>query len=468
MIQVTMARRPFMPLDTPAIGLFQHPGDLSLATDLYELTMAAAYFEHGMAPQTATFELFIRHLPPGRGYLVVAGLEQAIQYLTQLRFDDAALDYLRSQPVFERMRDDFWGYLRQFRFTGDLNAMPEGTIAFANEPLLRVRAPLIEAQMVETALLAIVNHQTLIATKAARVVDAAQGRTVVEFGARRAHGLEAATLGARAAIIGGCAGTSNLLAGRAFDIPVYGTAAHSFTMSFAHEIDAFRAYHQTFPGHDTLLIDTYDTQEGARRAMQVGKIAGVRLDSGDLASLSIQVRRILDEAGQTEARIVASGDLNEERIAALIEAGARIDIFGVGTELITSRDAPALGGVYKLVAIDDGQGERPVSKRSQDKASLPGVKQVLRTRASDGRLSGDVLALATEPATGEALLEPVIRAGTRAAPIAPLLELQARARAGREALPASVRRLRDPDPYPVTLSTGLAALAATLAQAAGG
>jgi nicotinate phosphoribosyltransferase len=345
--------------------------------------------------------------------------------------------------------------------------MPEGTIAVANEPLLQVRAPLIEAQMVETALLAIINHQTLIATKAARVVDAAQGRTVVEFGARRAHGFEAATLGARAAVIGGCAGTSNVLAGRAFDIPVYGTAAHSFTMAFSHEIDAFRAYHQTFPGHDTLLIDTYDTVEGARRAVEVGKIAGVRLDSGDLAALSLQVRQILDEAGQIDARIVASGDLNEYRIAALLEAGARIDIFGVGTELITSRDAPALGGVYKLVAIDDGHSQRSVCKYSLDKATLPGAKQVFRMRDPDGRFAGDVLALATEAGPGEALLEPAIWAGARVAPSMPLLELQARARAGREALPDGVRRLRDPDPYPVELSRELAALSERITRSMG-
>lgn len=455
------------PVNAP-MGLLGYPGQLGLATDLYELTMAAAYLEHGLAEQTATFELFVRHLPPQRGYMVVAGLEQAVEYLTRLQFDAAAIDYLRSLEVFQRVGDGFWQYLRRFRFTGDLRAMPEGTIAFADEPLLQVRAPLIEAQMVETALLAILNHQTLIATKAARVVDAAQGRTVVEFGARRAHGLEAAVYGARAAVIGGCAGTSNLLAGRAFDIPVYGTAAHSFVMSFAREMDAFRAYHQSFPGHDTLLIDTYDTLEGARRAVQVGPIAGVRLDSGDLVALSRAVRRILDEAGQAQARIVASGDLNEERIAALLEAGACIDIFGVGTELITSRDAPALGGVYKLVAISDGHGERPVSKRSQEKVSLPGRKQVYRLRDPEGRVSSDLLALADEAVPGSPLLVPVIRAGSRLLPPAPLPELQARARAGRESLPDPVRRIHDPESVPVHSSPGLRALTETVTQAAAG
>ena len=239
-------------------------------------------------------------------------------------------------------------------------------------------------------------------------------------------------------------------------------------MSFPREIDAFRAYHQSFPGHDTLLIDTYDTLEGARRAVQVGPIAGVRLDSGDLAALSVQVRRILDEAGQTEARIVASGDLNEDRIAALLAAGARIDIFGVGTELITSRDAPALGAVYKLVAIEDSQGARPVAKHSEDKATLPGVKQVFRRRDPEGRCSGDILALAGETVAGEPLLEPVIRAGARVSPAVALPEMQARARAGREALPEAIRRLRDPETLAVSLSPGLAALSASLAQARGG
>jgi nicotinate phosphoribosyltransferase len=317
---------------------------------------------------------------------------------------------------------------------------------------------LIEAQLVETALLSILNHQTLIATKAARVVDAAQGRAVAEFGARRAHGFEAATYGARAAVIGGCAGTSNLLAGREYGIPVYGTAAHSFIMSFAEEIDAFRAFHETFAGNDTLLVDTYDTLEGVRRAARVGKIAGVRLDSGDLAALSIEARRILDDAGQREARIVASGDLDEYRIAELIQAGARIDVFGVGTELITSRDAPALGGVYKLVAIDDGSGERYVVKRSEGKATLPAAKQVYRRQAPDGSYLGDTLALATETLPGVPLLQPVLKAGTRLASPSPLTELQQRAGQERDRLPDPVRRLRSPEPYPVAISPALQSL----------
>jgi nicotinate phosphoribosyltransferase len=446
-------------------GLFHRPGDLGLATDLYQLTMAAAYFEHDKAGQSATFELFVRRLPPDRGFLLVAGLEQAVRYLTRLRFDGASLSYLRSLPVFERVGSAFWEYLAALRFTGDVWAMPEGSVAFAQEPLLRVSGPLIEAQLVETALLAILNHQTLIATKAARAVEAAQGRAVVEFGARRAHGFEAASYGARAAFIGGCVGTSNLLAGREYGIPVYGTAAHSFILSYPQEIDAFRAFHETFPGRDIVLIDTYDTLEGARRAVQVGEIAGVRLDSGDLAALSIEVRRILDEAGQTAARIVASGDLEEHRIAALLEAGARIDLFGVGTELITSRDAPALGGVYKLVSIDEGSGPRPVQKRSEGKETLPGVKQVFRQTDSDGRFSGDTLALAEETHPGQALLEPVIRSGNRLAAPASLAELQSFARSQCEQLPAGVRRHREPESYPVHPSEQLTALSEQLGAA---
>jgi nicotinate phosphoribosyltransferase len=450
------------PAEAP-FGLFHRSGDLGLATDLYQLTMAAAYFQRGMSDQTATFELFVRRLPPNRGYLIAAGLEQAVQYLTQLTFDEAAIEHLRALPVFERVGDGFWDCLAELRFTGDVAAMPEGTVAFANEPLLRVRGPLIEAQLVETSLLAIINHQTLIATKAARVVDAAQGRGVAEFGARRAHGFEAATYGARAAVIGGCVGTSNVLAGREFGIPVYGTAAHSFIMSFEREIDAFRAFHETFPGRDTLLIDTYDTLEGARRAVDVGKIAGVRLDSGDLAALSIEVRQILDAAGQPEARIIASGDLDEYRIAELLGAGAQIDVFGVGTELITSRDAPALGGVYKLVAIDDGSGERYVQKRSEGKATYPAPKQVYRLAGPDGRYAGDTLALASEAVPGTPLLKPVIEAGIRLEPPSPLADLQERARAQRELLAEGVRRHRAPDSYPVSISAGLQALTARIA-----
>lgn len=443
------------------LGLLGDPGRLGLATDLYQLTMAAAYFANGMGSELATFELFVRRMPERRGYLLAAGLEQGVEYLRGLRFGGDSVAYLRALPVFAGVPGGFWEYLREFRFDGDLDAMPEGTAVFPAEPLLRVRAPLIQAQMVETFLLAALNHQTLIATKAARVVEAARGRAVVDFGARRAHGFDAALFGARAAVIGGCVGTSNVLAGQAFGIDVYGTAAHSFTMAFEREVDAFSAFQRVFPHHAILLVDTYDTLEGARRAASLpGSVRGVRLDSGDLLVLSRQVREILDRAGRPDTIIAASGDLNEDRIAALLEAGAPIDLFGVGTDLITSRDAPALGGVYKLVAMDGPAGHRAVRKLSPDKATYPEAKQVYREAEPGGRLCSDTLALASELLPGTPLLGPVLRAGELAAPLPSLREVAARARQQREALPPAVRRLDDPAEYPVRLSAGLKSLIA--------
>src|SRR5215813_9738114 len=352
-----------------------------LATDLYQLTMAAAYHANGRR-ERATFELFTRKLPEGRSYLIVAGLEPALDYLRGLSFSAGEIEYLRGLPTFGHVSAEFFDYLRDFRFTGDVWAMPEGTVAFAGEPLLRVTAPLIEAQIVETFLLTTINFQTSIATKGARVVEAAEGRGVIEFGARRAHGFGAAIYAARAAFIGGCVGTSNVEAGRMFDIPVYGTAAHSFTMAFEREIDAFRAYFNVFPDSATLLLDTYDTINAAQLATEFGpKLRGVRLDSGDLVELSRQVRAIMDEAGMRRTKILVSGDLNEYKIAQMIAAGAQIDLFGVGTDLSTSRDAPAPGGVYKLVEVEfDGRVE-PKIKLSPDKATYPYRKQVWRATA---------------------------------------------------------------------------------------
>jgi len=435
------------------LGLLGEPGHYGLATDLYELTMAAAYFEAGMQEVSATFNMFVRHLPRGRGYLLTAGLEQAVEYLQGLRFDGPSIDYLRALPHFAAVSAGFWEYLRDFRFTGDVEAIPEGTVAFANEPLVQVRGPLIEAQMVETFLLATINHQTLIATKAARVVDAAAGKGVIEFGARRAHGFDAAVYGARAAVIGGCVGTSNVLAGQSFGIPVYGTAAHSFTMAFEHEREAFHAFHRAFPDHSIMLVDTYDTLEGTRRAAELGpSLRGVRLDSGDLIALSREARRILDEAGLPQAIIVASGDLNEEAVERATREAAPIDLYGVGTEMITSKDAPALGGVYKLVAVDAGGKHRPVRKLSPEKATYPDAKQLFRERGTDGRFAGDTLALQSEPLTGEPLLTPILAGGRLVAPLPALPEIQVRARAERDGLPFGVRRLHDPEPYPVRIS----------------
>jgi nicotinate phosphoribosyltransferase len=448
-----------------------------LATDLYQLTMAAAYWANGMGDRTATFELFVRSLPRDRGYLVVAGLEQAVEFLQSFSYNEAAIQYLRALPQFAHIEDGFFAALRRLRFTGDLWAMPEGTVAFANEPLLRVTAPLMQAQIVETFLLASVNFQTLIASKASRVVEAAAGRSVVEFGARRAHGFEAAVLGARAAYLAGCVGTSNVLAGQQYKIPVYGTAAHSFTMAFPREIEAFQAFHRLFPEHTTLLIDTYDTLEGARSAAKIGPgVGAVRLDSGDLLSLSRQVREILDAAGLVQTRIFASGDLNEWRIGDLLAAGAPIDLFGVGTDMAVSRDAPALGGVYKLVAQEVEGVRRPAMKLSTDKATYPEAKQVYRRRGDDGRIAGDLLALHDErfepPADGaaapvEPLLEPVLAAGQLVRSLPSLEASRRRAREQVAALPDIARRLDDPKPVPVEISPGLRSLTDHLAALLG-
>jgi nicotinate phosphoribosyltransferase len=364
----------------------------ALLTDLYQLTMAGAYFASAME-QRATFELFVRTLPPNRSYLVAAGLEQALEYLENLRFHQDEVEFLRRHPNFKHMSPDFFDYLRSYRFTGEVRAMPEGTVAFAGEPLLWVSAPFIEAQVVETYLLSVLNFQTLIASKASRVVRAARGRAVVDFGTRRAHGPEAGILAARASYIGGCVGTSNVYAGYRLGIPIFGTFAHSWVMAFDDEAESFRRYYEAFPDSTTVLIDTYDTLEGARKVVDLGPgIRGVRLDSGDLLRLSKEVRAILDDAGLQDVKIVASSDLNEYRIDDLLRGGAPIDIFGVGTEMVTSKDAPALGGVYKLVEQEEDGAVRYRAKYSPAKATYPGKKQVFRKIGPSGKFEEDVIA----------------------------------------------------------------------------
>lgn len=346
-----------------------------LLTDLYELTMAAGYYQAGKLRERATFELSVRRLPANRSYVIVAGVEQAVEYLRGLRFTDKEIRYLRGLEAFGRVGEGFWDYLRGFRFTGEVWAVPEGTPLYAGEPVMRVTAPLAEAQIPETYLLAAVTFQTLIATKASRMVEAAEGRAVVEFGTRRAHTAEAGVLGARAAYIGGCAGTSNVEAGRRFGLPLYGTAAHSWTLAFASEKEAFARLHELLGERTVYLVDTYDMEQGVRNAAAVGRpFWGIRLDSGDFLAESRRARAILDEAGYRESKIMASGDLNEHRIAELVKAGAPIDAFGVGTELATSADAPSMGSIYKLVEI----AGRPTAKFSPEKPSWPGVKQVFR------------------------------------------------------------------------------------------
>jgi nicotinate phosphoribosyltransferase len=424
-----------------------------LLTDLYELTMSAGYWQAGKAREVATFELSIRKLPPARSFALVAGLAQVVDYLLGLRFTGEEIDYLRGLPQFARAPAGFFERLREMRFTGDLFAVREGTPLFAGEPVLTVRAPLMEAQIPETYLLSTVAFQTLVATKAARIVEVAGGRGVVEFGTRRAHSPEAGVLAARAAYIGGCLGTSNTLAGFRFGIPVYGTAAHSWVLSFPSEMDSFRELQKLLGPATIYLVDTYDTLEGARRAASLGKpMWGVRLDSGDLAALARGVRRILDEAGLTEGKIMASGDLNEYKISELVRAAAPIDAFGVGTELVTSADAPVLGAVYKLVELEANGQKRYTAKFSEDKVTLPGAKQIFRCPEHD------VIACDNEYGDGEPLLRPVILGGTLVEPLPDARAARAHAAASIQRLPEACRRLQGAEPYPVRYSDALLAL----------
>jgi nicotinate phosphoribosyltransferase len=385
----------------------------ALLTDLYEFTMAAAYFEAKFAAK-ATFELFVRSLPPKRGFLLAAGLEQALNFLETLRFEKSEIDYLRRQAVFRHTSPAFFDYLGDFRFTGEVWAMPEGTPVFAEEPLLRVTAPIVEAQIVETFLLSTLTFQTMIASKAARIVNAADGRRVIEFGSRRAHGPEAGCLAARAAYIGGCSGTSNVEAGRRYGIPIFGTLAHSFVMAYQDEREAFRKFHQLFPD-SALLVDTYDTFAAVDEIIHSGlKPAAIRLDSGNLLTLSIRARERLDQAGLKATKIFASGDLDEYVIANLLTRGAPIDAFGVGTALATSSDAPALGGVYKLVDLELAGNISYRAKFSDQKVTYPGRKQVFRSRKADGKFREDIVACHNEQFPDyEPLLRPVMQNGSR-------------------------------------------------------
>jgi nicotinate phosphoribosyltransferase len=419
----------------------------ALRTDLYQLTMAAGYFHRGMTAQQATCEMFVRRLPAHRRYLVAMGIERALAYLESLRFTEEEIAFLATVPnLRDAMTPAFADYLRALRFTGDVWAMPEGTVFFAGEPVVRVTAPLVEAQLVETFLLSAVNHATMVASKAARMVLAAGDAACVEFGTRRTHPA-AAVDAARAAYAVGFAGTSNVEAGLRHGVPVTGTAAHMWTMAHETEEAAFEAYVSVFPNASILLVDTYDTLRGAARAAAIArdKLKGVRLDSGDLADLSRRVRVILDDAGCTSARIVASGDLNEYRVAELRRAGAPIDLYGIGTELVASADASALGGVYKLVElVRDGRAVL-IAKFSADKATLPGKHQVLRTRDAAGHVERDVIVLDDEPVPpgAEALLAPVMRGGRRVAPAETLDTVRARARRELAALPEGLRVLDD-------------------------
>lgn len=439
----------------------------ALRTDLYQLTMMQAYWKSGHNPE-ATFDYFVRKIPFG-SYLITAGLTYVLDYIENLHFEDSDIEYLRTQGF----DYEFLELLREFRFTGDILAMPEGSIAFPLEPIIRVTAPIMEAQLVETYVLNRMNFSTLIATKASRVVYAAKGRAIAEFGLRRAQGdghLEAT----RATYIGGCASTSNVMAGKKLGIPVSGTMAHSFVTSFDHEIDSYRAYAGAFPKRCFLLIDTYSSIEGAKKAVIVGKelekkgerLLGVRLDSGDLCELSKHVRKILDEAGLNYVKIVASGDLNEWKIDELMRKGAQIDMFGVGTELITGRPTPALDGIYKLSDVVEHGRHIPKMKLSEEivKATLPGKKKVWRI-FENGSFKKDVISLDDEMLdNAKPLLEQVVKNGKIICDRPGLEEIRQRAAENFSHLPDGYKKLEGASMYPVEFSKELIALRETIVE----
>jgi nicotinate phosphoribosyltransferase len=390
--------------------------DLSLLVDLYELTMAQAYFDYKKDTR-ATFDLFVRELPLNRSYLVACGLEDILDYIRNLRFGNEEINYLKSQRLFSA---GFLRYLSNFRFKGDIWAMPEGTIFFANEPIIRVTAPIIEAQIIESFLLNTINLQTMIASKASRVVCAAKDKGVYDFSLRRTHGQDAGIKVARSSYIAGAGGTSNVLAGKLYGIPIVGTMAHSFVMSFKQELDSFLAYSSTFPERTTLLVDTYDTKKGIRNAVAIGlylqkekhRLQGIRLDSGDIVSLSKFARKKLDQAGLDYVKIFASGNLDEFKIKELLDKGAKVDNFGVGTNMGTSIDAPSLDVIYKISEVTDEDGKfLPTMKLSKGKVTYPGRKQVFRVQDKKARCVKDILGLEREKINGKPLLIKVVDKG---------------------------------------------------------
>lgn len=463
----------------------------SLLTDFYQMTMMQARFKTGDYECKAVFDMFIRENPGGNGFSVFAGLEQFVEYIDNLHFDNTDIDYLRTLGHFDA---DFLEYLREFRFTGDIHAMDEGSLFFPNEPVVIVKAPLIQANFIETAMLNILNHQSLIATKAARVCHAAGGDDVLEFGLRRAQGSDAGIFGSRAAIIGGCAATSNVIAGKMFGLPLRGTHSHSWVMSFDCELTAFRQYANIFPEKCILLVDTYDTlNSGVPNAIKVfdEMVAkgiklqnyGIRLDSGDLAYLSKMARRMLDEAGHKNARISASSDLDEDLIQSLKLQGAKIDVWGVGTRLITSMQAPAMGGVYKLAAVE--QDDRIISKiklsENPAKVTTPGEKRVYRIYdAHNHKIKADLIMLANETLRtdrnltlfdpqapwkkmyltvgrfyAKELLQPIFKNGKKVYKPKTVLEIRDFCQKEQETLWDEHRRLVNPHQIPVDLSQKL-------------
>jgi len=425
-----------------------------LLTDQYELTMAAAYFRHDMFSD-ATFSLFIRKYPQDRAYFVSAGLEDVVAYLESFRFDDEDMDHLESMGLFDR---DFLDYLAGLRFSGSVYGIPEGRVFFRDEPILEVTAPIIGAQLAETLIINLVNLQVSVATKAARCVHAARGRGLVDFSLRRTQGMDAGVKVARSSYLAGFKGTSNVLAGKLYGIPVSGTMAHSFVTSFEEETDAFRAFAETFPENTVLLIDTYDTVTGARKAVEVAgemaekgeKLRGVRLDSGDMAQLSKEVRKIFRDAGFDDVSIFASGGFDEFKIDRLLEEGGDIDAFGVGTKMGTSADAPYTDMAYKLVQYDG----RPVLKLSSGKKTLVGEKQVFRFYQKD-KIHRDLIALRDERLEGEPLLKQVMKGGKRLQDPESLETIRQRFEKEFEKLDGKHKSLEGPEEVAVDLAPGL-------------
>lgn len=474
---------------------------LALLTDLYELTMAYGYWKLDTAQTEAVFHLSYRRQPFGGGFAVACGLHDVTEYLSRLRFQPSDLEYLATlkgndgNPLFD---SGFLDYLARFEFACDVDAMPEGTVVFPHEPLVQVRGPILQAQVIETALLTLANFQTLIATKAARICLAAQGEPVLEFGLRRAQGIDGGVTASRAAYVGGCAASSNLLAGKLFGIPVRGTHAHSWVMAFGDELHAFEAYARAMPNNAVFLVDTYDTLQGVHHAAQVGRelhaagheMQGVRLDSGDLAYLSIEARKILDDAGLRDAKILATNDLDERIIESLKQQGAKIAVWGVGTKLATAHDDPALGGVYKLAAIRDPDGRWKYKIKLSEqtaKVSVPGILQVRRFRGSDGLFTADAIydidrriecpATIIDPTDaarrkviadceGEDLLVPVFSKGSRVYQPPSLDEVRRRTQSQLAALHPSIKRFINPHRYPAGLEGRLFDFRARLAERA--
>ncbi len=475
-----------MPEQRSTDGLELYGGSLALLTDLYQLTMACGYWKGGHAETEAVFHLTYRRAPFGGAYAIAAGLAPALAYMKRLRFTEEDLAYLATlldstqRPLFPK---GFLDYLGAMKFTCTVDAVPEGTLVFPHEPIVRVRGPILQAQLVETALLDIINFQTLIATKASRVVTAARGAPVLEFGLRRAQGIDGGLAASRASYIGGVSRTSNVLAGKLFGIPVGGTHAHSWVMFHGDELASFRAYADALPGNCTFLVDTYDTLDGVANAIEVGRelrakgypLLGVRLDSGDLAHLSSEARRMLDEAGFSDTKVVVSNDLDEHVIGSLLEQGAKIDVYGVGTRLVTAYDQPALGGVYKLGATRraDGTWHEAIKLSEQPiKISNPGNLQVRRLRGASGELAGDVIydsevgfsgpqlydiedparpVLSPSFDRDEDLLVTAMKSGSIVYPAEDLETCRARAAAELAALSPRSRRFLNPQPYPVGL-----------------